>query len=208
MRKKTLEQQTQELLKVNNVKPVKVLTKQERINDAATRFKEGHITTLELGKALSLNDQQIRFAELYTTSDYYGKKLEVVALVYGYDIEDKHQRPKALAQARILTTHMGVCELIAILQNVGGLSKEDVMSQINFMIKQNDNLPVKLAASRTWLDVHGYSKSYSEVTVKVQRDFSNLTEEQLEQYIHLEELTYLNRSKLDTTGIEDAEVID
>jgi hypothetical protein len=211
MRKTTVAQQTKELLKANKVKPVKPLTKQQEINLAADQYRLGNVSALELGKSLKLTDKQILFAEAYCSPDMFGDKIAAAGKAYDIDVTDKNQRHKASDLAGKLSKHIGVGKMISILLNVSGLNKEDVDAQLAFMIYQHDNLPVKLAASKLWYEMSGLAKNYSEITVKHQYDYTNLTDEELNTYIKLKEKTLLAREDNllpGQSGIQDAEVVE
>lgn len=210
MRKQTIENQTNELLKVNKIKPVKQLSRQELINQKAELVKTGKITAFDLGKELKLTDKQTLFAEAYCSTEMFGDKVAAAGKAYSIDVTDKNQRHYAVDKATELTKHVGVNTLINILLNVGGLNHTDVDAQLHFLIMQHGDLKVKALGVKMYNELNNRIKTSSEITVKHQYDYSNLSDDEIDQLIRLKEKAQLQDGYSNPLPIDDVEgeVID
>ena len=160
-------------------------TRQQQIERYANSIRDEEDTLYGVGKKLGLNNNQIRFAELfielYNTTTNPGK--EAAAQAYNYNLNTQQGRRQADDIAKRNLTHLDIATLISVLLYNEGFSNEVVDIELANVIRQNYDLNAKMKAIELYAKLHNRIKTITEVRYKPLVDFSTFTPEELEQYI-------------------------
>lgn len=100
-----------------------------------------------------LNPKQELFCQLYAKNrEFFGNATKAYAVAYGIDTEDKDKYRSAKSAAFTLLTNIDIVnrckELLSVLTN------EEVDQELAYIVRQNYELPSKIAAIREWNKLH------------------------------------------------------
>ncbi|MEJ0081564.1 MAG: hypothetical protein WDM78_11615 [Puia sp.] len=208
MRKKTIKEQTADLLKQTAPRKVsKALTKQELSLQLAKQVREGSLSVYDAGTSLGLNPQQIRFVELWHNS--MGNTIDSYCEAYGIDSSKKVERVKASVSASRLTSNPKVIALINMLLDVTGVNIPSAIMHMKFLMEQKQDLAVSERAADKILKYLGAIKSDQATTVHNTYNVSTLSPEQLDHLLSIKEQLEGNQPMINVqAGIRNGAVID
>ena len=105
-------------------------------------------------KRSQLNEKQELFCQLYSKNrETFGNGTMAYATAYGIDPENKDSIASARSSASTLLTNPNILERVNEL--LGDITDEEVDQELAFVIRQNYELPSKVAAIREWNKVKG-----------------------------------------------------
>lgn len=121
---------------------------------AAIKRLEESSAHLQEKKDSALNPQQELFCQLYARSrEFFGNAVQSYCAAYGIDANDKNANHGARSSAYRLLTNADILKRVD--QLLGDLTEEQVDQELAFVIRQNYELPSKVAAIREWNKVKG-----------------------------------------------------
>lgn len=104
---------------------------------------------------LGLNDQQVRFCQLYAIGNNRGHGVQCYADAYGYDLTEKGAYNSCKANASRLLTDDNILQYIRSLFEDKDLNDTVVDNELAFAIKQNADFGSKVAAIKEYNQLKG-----------------------------------------------------
>ncbi|MGN6439087.1 MAG: hypothetical protein ACTHMM_21265 [Agriterribacter sp.] len=160
----------------------------------AELLRTGETTIENVGKALNLRKEEIRFSELYY-EEFAGDGLSTVADVYGFNLNIKRQREQAKSVANRLLGNPDILLLINAQVSAKGLNDEHVDSVLSGLISQKQDLKVAITGVKLYNDITNRAKRIEDEAKKNVFDYSRLSDDKLIMLIQLLEEARINNGE-------------
>lgn len=111
----------------------------------------------EIKKELpELTELEQRFCQLYLSGSTFGNGVQSFAAVFGFDLEKNPRKYNTCrARASQLLKKPNVIQHLHELKKKTGMTEADILSEVQFVIKQDEDMKAKLLACRLWFELEG-----------------------------------------------------